>query len=68
MIVLYEYIKGKFIGINKDYVVIDNNGIGYKIFTSGNTMSQMPPTNSEVLLYIQQNSKRRFYWTLWFYN
>ena len=30
---MYEYIKGKYIGINKDYVIIENNGIGYKIFT-----------------------------------
>ena len=28
---MYEYIKGKYIGINKDYVIIENNGIGYKI-------------------------------------
>ena len=27
---MYEYIKGKYIGINKDYVIIENNGIGYK--------------------------------------
>ncbi len=60
MIILYEYIKGRFIGINKDYVVVDNNNIGYKIFTSGNTMSQMPPTDSEVLLYVQQIVREDF--------
>ena len=57
---MYEYIKGRFIGINKDYVVVDNNNIGYKIFTSGNTMSQMPPTDSEVLLYVQQILREDF--------
>ncbi|NEU03889.1 Holliday junction branch migration protein RuvA [Clostridium senegalense] len=51
---MYEYIKGKFISINKDYVVLENNGIGYKIFTSGNTMAQMPNTNEEVKLNIIQ--------------
>ncbi|WP_010292975.1 Holliday junction branch migration protein RuvA [Clostridium senegalense] len=51
---MYEYIKGKFISINKDYVVVENNGIGYKIFTSGNTMAQMPNTNDEVKLNIIQ--------------
>ncbi|GAA0124126.1 Holliday junction branch migration protein RuvA [Clostridium sp. ATCC 25772] len=51
---MYEYIKGKFISINKDYVVLENNGIGYKIFTSGNTMAQMPNTNEEVKLNIVQ--------------
>lgn len=57
---MYEYIKGRFIGINKDYVVVDNNNIGYKIFTSGNTMAQMPPTDSEVLLYVQQIVREDF--------
>ncbi|WP_454053451.1 Holliday junction branch migration protein RuvA [Clostridium sp. Marseille-Q7071] len=57
---MYEYIKGRFIGINKDYVIVDNNNIGYKIFTSGNTMSQMPPTDSEVLLYVQQIVREDF--------
>lgn len=51
---MYEYIKGKFISINKDYVVVENNGIGYKIFTSGNTMAQMPNTSDEVKLNIIQ--------------
>jgi len=60
VIILYEYIKGRFIGINEDYVVVDNNNIGYKIFTSGNTMSQMPPTDSEVLLYVQQIVREDF--------
>ena len=27
---MYEYIEGKYKGLNKDYVIIDNNGIGYK--------------------------------------
>ena len=34
---MYEYIRGQFQGISKDYVVIELNNIGYKIFTSGNT-------------------------------
>ena len=51
---MYEYIKGIFVGINKDYVVVDNNGIGYKIYTSGSTMAKMPKTNESVLLYIKQ--------------
>ena len=28
---MYEYIKGRYIGINKDYIIVENNGIGYKI-------------------------------------
>jgi len=26
---VYEYIKGKYMGINKDYIIIENN-LGYK--------------------------------------
>lgn len=59
-LVVYEYIKGIFIGINKDYVVIDNNGIGYKIFTSGSTFSNMPKVNDSILLYIQQIVREDF--------
>ena len=42
---MYEYIKGKYMGINKDYIIIENNNIGYKIFTSGATMAEMPGIN-----------------------
>lgn len=51
---MYEYIKGQFIGINKDFVIIENNKIGYKIFTSGATMSDMPKTGEETMLFIEQ--------------
>ena len=45
---MYEYIKGKYKGINKDYIIVENNGIGYKIFTSGATMSSMPKIDEEI--------------------
>ena len=51
---MYEYIRGQFQGISKDYVVIELNNIGYKIFTSGNTMSNMPKVGDEFLLYLEQ--------------
>lgn len=35
---MYEYIYGELKFIFLDYIVIDNNGIGYKIFTSNNTI------------------------------
>ena len=31
---MYEYIKGKIDSVNPGYIVIDNNGIGYKIYVS----------------------------------
>ena len=57
---MYEYIKGKYIGINKDYVIIENNGIGYKIFTSGATRAEMPKVSEEVQLYLEQIVREDF--------
>ena len=55
-----EYIKGKYVGIVKDYVIIENNGIGYKIFSSGITMSSMPSIGEEVMLYLVQIVREDF--------
>lgn len=57
---MYEYMKGRYIGINKDYVIIENNGIGYKIFTSGATMAEMPKVSEEVQLYLEQIVREDF--------
>ena len=57
---MYEYIKGKYIGINKDYIIVENNNIGYKIFTSGSTMSEMPGSGEEVMLYLEQIVREDF--------
>ena len=57
---MYEYIKGKYVGINKDYIIVENNGIGYKIFTSGATMSSMPKSGDEVMLYLEQIVREDF--------
>lgn len=57
---MYEYIRGQFQGISKDSVVIELNNIGYKIFTSGNTMSNMPKVGDEVLLYLEQIVREDF--------
>ena len=57
---MYEYIKGRYIGINKDYIIVENNGIGYKIFTSGATMAEMPKVSEEVQLYLEQIVREDF--------
>lgn len=53
-VTLFEYIKGIYIGLSKDYIIVENNNIGYKIFTSGSTMAKMPNVNEEVKLYLEQ--------------
>lgn len=57
---MYEYIKGIFAGINKDYIIVDNNGIGYRIHTSGSTISKMPAVNEKVTIYTQQIVREDF--------
>jgi holliday junction DNA helicase RuvA len=57
---MYEYIKGEYMGLNKDYVVIDNGGLGYKVYTSGSTISKLPKLNEDILLYIQQIVREDF--------
>lgn len=57
---MYEYIKGKYIGINKEYIIVENNGIGYKISTSGATMSSMPKCGEEIILYLEQIVREDF--------
>ncbi|WP_297436192.1 Holliday junction branch migration protein RuvA [uncultured Clostridium sp.] len=57
---MYEYIKGEFQGLNKDYIVLENNGIGYKVFTSGNTIASIPEVSSEIKLYIEQIVRQDF--------
>ena len=38
---MYSYIKGTVEEINLDYIVIDNNNIGYKIHVSSNTIKDL---------------------------
>ena len=57
---MYEYIKGIYKGIYKDYIIIENNGIGYKIFTSGATMSAMPVIDEETLVFVEQIVREDF--------
>lgn len=57
---MYDYIKGIYMGMHKEYIVVENNGIGYKISVSGNTISNMPKINEEVKLYIEQMVREDF--------
>lgn len=57
---MYEYIKGKYKGFYKDYVIIENNGIGYKIFVPGSTLTKLPKIDDELLLYTYQMVREDF--------
>jgi len=45
---MYEYMKGKVVYIGTDYIIIDNSGVGYKIYTT----SLNYVINQEVVLYL----------------
>lgn len=64
---MFEYIKGLYKGINKEYVIVENMGIGYKVFTSGTTMSRMPKVDEEVVLYLVQIIRQDFVGLYGFY-
>ncbi|OPJ63574.1 Holliday junction branch migration protein RuvA [Clostridium oryzae] len=57
---MYDYIKGKYAGYYKDYAIIDNCGIGYKIYVPGSSLTRLPKINDEVLLYIHQIVREDF--------
>ena len=48
---MYEYIKGIVAATGTDYIVIENNGIGFKIFTSVNTMAKVETNDSNVMMH-----------------
>lgn len=57
---MFDYIIGKYIGLTKDYIVVENNNIGYKIYTSGSTIAKMPDVNEEVKIYVEQIVREDF--------
>lgn len=47
---MFAYIRGTLTDIDESVVIIENNGIGYGINTSMNTIRQLPALGSEVKL------------------
>lgn len=57
---MYEYIKGIYAGINEEYIIVENNGVGYKVLVSGSTISRLPKVNENVLIYLRQIVREDF--------
>jgi len=47
---LYEYIKGRLVDIRDDHVILENGGIGYRIYTSQNSIRDVS-LNETVIMY-----------------
>lgn len=52
---MFEFIIGDIVNIKEDYVVLQNNGIGYKIFTSMNSMVKLEIGMKNAMIYTYFN-------------
>ncbi len=52
---MYYYIKGRLAKKSDNSVVIDNGGIGYRIYTSANSLSGAGEAGSEIKMYTHLN-------------
>ncbi len=50
---MIDFIIGDIVNIQEDYVVIQNNGIGYKVFTSKNSIMNLELGKKDQMLYTQ---------------
>lgn len=52
---MYSYIKGILTDMTEDCVVVETGGIGYNIYTTGQTFHYLPSIGEEVKLYTYLN-------------
>lgn len=52
---MFEFIIGDVVSIKEDYIVLQNNGIGYKIFTSVNSIIQLELGMKNAMIYTYLN-------------
>lgn len=52
---LFEFIIGDVVVIREDYIVLQNNGIGYKIFTSTNSIIKLELGMKNTMIYTYLN-------------
>ena len=52
---MFEFIIGDIVNIKEDYIVLQNNGIGYKIFTSTNSMAKLEMGMKNAMIYTYLN-------------
>ena len=52
---MYAYIKGEVVQITNNYIVIENNGIGYIIHMSLRSLERFNEGDKDILIYTYQN-------------
>jgi len=62
---MIHYLTGKVIGRGENFAVIDNNGIGFKVFLTSENINNLPATDSAVkifcYLYIREETGPELY-------
>lgn len=48
---MYSYIKGQLAEIEEDKIVVEAGGIGYNIYTTGQTFQYLPPVGEDIKVY-----------------
>ena len=48
---MIAYLKGNLVAKQEEYIIIDVNGIGYKVFMAKTAMDQLPDLDSKVKVY-----------------
>ncbi len=58
---MLSLLKGTIESETEKFVILDVNGVGYKVYISGNTFKNLPKKGSEVKLYthiyVRENKK-----------
>ena len=52
---MYEYIKGKIADIEANYIVIDNNGIGYIVYVASPYSYKIEDTKIYIYQYVKED-------------
>ncbi len=50
---MIEFIKGKLHHVDVDYIVVENNQMGYRIFTSANSVSDFDTLGEDIVVYTE---------------
>ncbi len=54
---MISYIRGELVYIGNDSIIVDNNGIGYNIGISSNTLARLPHIHETVKIFTYMNVK-----------
>jgi Holliday junction DNA helicase RuvA len=48
---MFEFLKGSIAAVGSDFIVLENNGVGYRIYTSDTALGHLKPGEDETTIY-----------------